>query len=356
VKRRWKVLLATLAGLAVLLAANTVATDNETKSATLTADGGQILELTSGAVQVVDEGPRRAQPIVLIHGFGGSLQWWDRLVPLLAGDHRVVRIDLLGFGGSEKPSTGYSMPEQGSLVAEAMGKLDVQGAVVVGHSLGFDVATSLAEGHSELVDRVVDIDESPEPSFNANPLIAKLSRAPVLGEALWRITPDFAVKQGYGDAFAPDYDLEDGFENPDQVIEDFNAMTYTSFDRSPTAEDDFEEEVPLDQRVAAAAVPLLVIFGTEDQVQDDPAASAQAYADVPGAEIEMIGGAGHSPHIEKPTETAALIERFARESHYEPPPPERSGSKQAKHKQAHHDHKGDRNGGGRHGKGKNRNG
>ena len=339
-KRRWKVLTVLLLGLAVLLAVNTVITDNETKSAGLTVEGGQILELTAGAVQVVDEGPKRTQPIVLIHGFGASLHWWDRLAPLLAREHRVIRIDLLGFGGSDKPSAGYSMVEQGSLVAEAMGRLGVQGAVVVGHSMGFDVATALGQSHSELVDRLVDIGEAPDPSFNATPFIAKLQYTPVLGEAIWRITPDFVVKKGYGVAFAPGYDIEDGFDDPDQVVEDYNAMTYTSFDRSQAAEDDFEDEQPLDQRIASAAVPLLVVFGTEDQVQDDPAASAEAYREVPGAQIEMIEGAGHSPNIGQPDRTAALIERFAAQSGYEPPRAAgRSGSKQAQHKQAHHDHK-----------------
>ncbi len=56
----------------------------------------------------------------------------------------MIRIDLLGFGGSEKPKSGYSMEDQGRLVALALGRLQVQGAVVVGHSMGFDVATALA--------------------------------------------------------------------------------------------------------------------------------------------------------------------------------------------------------------------
>ena len=100
------------------------------------------------------------------------------MVPLLAKRHRVIRIDLLGFGGSEKPKSGYSMEEQGRLVALALGKLRVQGAVVVGHSMGFDVATALAAESSELVDRLVDIDAAPDPGFGgpAVPGQARLQR------------------------------------------------------------------------------------------------------------------------------------------------------------------------------------
>jgi pimeloyl-ACP methyl ester carboxylesterase len=230
------------------------------------------------------------------------------MVPLLERNHRVIRIDLLGFGGSEKPSEGYSMESQGRLVALALGRLNVQGAVVVGHSLGFDVATALARESSELVDRIVNIDEQSDPSYGSLPFLAKLGFVPVLGETIWRITPDFAIRDGYEDAFAPGYDLGDF---GDQVVDDFRAMTYTSYDSSPSELDDYENEQPLDQRVQAAAIPLLVIFGAEDQFYDDPSEAAHAYDNVQGARIELIEGAGHSPNMEKPGETARLILGFA---------------------------------------------
>jgi pimeloyl-ACP methyl ester carboxylesterase len=318
VRRRWKVLIGVAVAVAILLAVNTIVLDQQTKAAGVTVSGGRILDLPGGAVQVAVQESTAASardrrhppgaPIVLLHCFGCSLHWWDRMAPLLAKDHRVIRIDLLGFGGSEKPKSGYSMEDQARLVALALGQLDVQGAVVVGHSMGFDVATALAAQSSELVDRLVDIDEAPDPSFGGLPFVAKLTFTPVIGQALWRVTPDFAIEDGYGSAFAPGYDLGDF---SDQVVDDFRAMTYTSYDRSPDEADDYEDQVPLDQRVREAAVPLLVIFGQHDQIYDDPDAAATAYADVPGAQIEIIPGAGHSPNVEKPAPTARLILRFA---------------------------------------------
>lgn len=317
-RRGWKILIGALVVLAILLTVNTIVLNQETKAAEVTVSGGRILDLPGGAVQMVEEGPtvgklaRRDRatrpPIVLLHCFGCSLHWWDRMVPLLAKRHRVIRIDLLGFGGSEKPKSGYSMEDQGRLVALALGKLRVQGAVVVGHSLGFSVATALAAESSELVDRLVDIDAGADPSFGSLPFLARLASTPVLGQALRRISPDFAVEDGYESAFAPGYDLGDF---SDQIVDDYRAMTYTSYDRSPAEVDDYQDEVPLDQRIRTAAVPLLVIFGEHDQLYDDPGAAAQAYGDVPGARITMLPDAGHSPNVEKPAETSRLVLDFA---------------------------------------------
>jgi pimeloyl-ACP methyl ester carboxylesterase len=321
VRRGWKILIGALVALAILLAVNTIVLNQETKAAEATVSRGRILDLPGGAVQVVEQGPtvgeparRKAAagpPIVLLHGFGASLHWWDRMVPRLARRHRVIRIDLLGFGGSEKPKSGYSMEDQGRLVALALGRLQVQGAVVVGHSMGFSVATALAAESSELVDRLVDIDAGPDPSFGSLPFWAKLASAPVIGQALRRVSPDFAIEDGYQSAFAPGYDLGDF---SDQIVDDYRAMTYTSYDRSDAEADDYQEEVPLDQRVRTAAVPLLVIFGEHDQLYDDPDAAAQAYGDVPGARITIIPGAGHSPNVEQPAETSHLVLDFAAEA------------------------------------------
>jgi pimeloyl-ACP methyl ester carboxylesterase len=333
--RGWKIVIAVVAVLAVLLAANTIALDNETKGAEVTVDGGQILELSGGDMQVWEDGPLEGAsgdpPIVLLHCYACSLHWWDHILPMLNERHRVIRLDLLGHGGSDKPQSGYSMEEQGALVAEALNRLDVEGAVVVGHSLGATVATALAEQSSELVDRIVDIDQAPDNSFGDLPFLATLGYVPVLGQLLDRITPDFAIKDGYKDAFAPDFDIDSGFDNPDQVVEDFQAMTYTSFDESSSAEDDYVKEIPLDERLATAAIPLLVIFGDEDQIYDADE-SVAAFEDVPGMRSALVEGAGHSPLVEKPEETAHLILEFADEAgdEAEVPQPPRKRQGEAK--------------------------
>lgn len=327
--RVWKIVIVLVIALAVLLTLNTITANNETKGAETTADGAQILELSGGDVQVVEtpaETEKPGAPIVLIHCYACSLHWWDSMVPLLAEDHRVITVDLLGHGGSEKPSSGYAIEDQAGLVAEALNELEVQGAVVVGHSLGGAVATSLAEQSSELVDRVVIVDTAPDTSYIDLPLEARLGYVPVIGQLLNRAIPDSFVKRAYEEAFAPDYDIDDAFENPDQVLDDFEAMTYTSYDESSSAFNDYTDEIPLDERMRDAAVPLLAIYGAEEQVVVDDEEALAAYGEVPGARTATVEDAGHSPNLEQPEETAELILEFAADAGDEVlPAPEAEG-------------------------------
>jgi pimeloyl-ACP methyl ester carboxylesterase len=312
--RGWKIAIGAVAALVVVLAVNTFAVDGETKSAAVTVPGGRILDLPDGKLQVLERGPHDASPIVLIHCYTCGIDWWDGMLPPLERRHRVIAVDLLGHDGSEKPDSGYSMPDQADIVAEALHRLGVSGAEVVGHSLGGTVATALTERHPELVSRLAIVDQAPDNSYIKDfPISGELLFWPVLGQALWQITPDFAVKDGLGVAFAPGYDV------PDRFVEDFDRMTYTAYDESPRQERDYSNELSLDRRIARAGVPLLAIFGAEDQIYDARAALA-TYAKVPGARTVSIPGAGHSPNVEKPAETARLVLGFAKS------PPQRLGS------------------------------
>jgi pimeloyl-ACP methyl ester carboxylesterase len=306
VRRPWKIAIGVVVLLGVLLAVNAVVIDGETKPGEVTVPGGRILHLPGGEMQVLERGPRTAAPIVLIHCFTCAIDWWDGMIPRLDRDHRVIAVDLRGYGGSEKPASGYSMEDQAAFVAEALSRLGVRDATVVGHSLGGTVATALSERFPKLAGRLVIIDQAPDESYESGglPFTAKLTFVPVLGQMLWRVTPDFAIKDGLGAAFAPGYDV------PDRFVDDFNRMTYTSY-TSDTEEGDYSDATPLDRRIARSGTPLLAIFGAEDQIYDSRKALA-AYAKVAGARVELIGGAGHSPNVEKPRQTAALVLAFAK--------------------------------------------
>ncbi len=305
--RGWKIAIVVVVAIAVLLGLNAVVTDNETKGAEVTVPGGRILHLRGAALQVADRGPRRAAPIVLLHCFSCGIDWWDGMMPRLQREHRVVAVDLLGHDGAEKPTSGYTIPNQADMVAQALAKLGVSHAEVVGHSLGGAVAVGLAERSPELVDRVVIVDTPPAHNEASLGLIANAAFAPVIGEAFWRVKPDFAVRKGLEVAFAP------GFDVPDAFVEDVNRMTYSSYHDSPEGSSDYVDEASLDQRMKATGKPLLVLMGAEEQIVEDPAARLAEYRRTyPGTRTKLIQGAGHSPNVEKPAETAALVLEFDR--------------------------------------------
>jgi pimeloyl-ACP methyl ester carboxylesterase len=312
--RRWlKITLGVVAGLIVLLLLNAVVVSNATKDAYVRDHGAQLVDTQNGTLQVLDQGDPLGSPIVLIHCYTCSMNWWDGLAPLLEKGHRVIRVDLLGHGGSEKPSAGYSIDDQASAVAEALAKLRVVNATVVGHSLGGTVATALAEQSPRLASRVVLIDQAPDNSFQHSSLSERMGRWPVIGQAISRlaqIAPASIVRGQYDQAFAPGFNISTGFANPDQVVDDLRAMTYTAFKDSSDAEDAYTDERPLDQRLAATHLPVMVIFGSEDQIYDAQKSIA-AYGDVPGVQTHVIPGAGHSPNVEKPDLVAPLILGFA---------------------------------------------
>jgi pimeloyl-ACP methyl ester carboxylesterase len=170
---------------------------------------------------------------------------------------------------------------------------------------------------------VVIIDQAPEDGQHES-LAQQLGYWPIVGQAVDRliqVAPKSLVRDQYGDAFAPGYDISSGFDNPDQPVDDLRAMTYTAYKDTADEEKSFVNQEPLDQRLAATHVPLLAIFGAEDQIYDARAAIAR-YAQVPGAQTHLIPGAGHSPNVEKPNLVAPLILAFAG-----PPPAPKATSK-----------------------------
>jgi pimeloyl-ACP methyl ester carboxylesterase len=318
-RRSWKILIGVAVALAVLLVLNALSIDHETKSATVTEAGGKLVDVGAGQLEVVESGPRTGTPIVLIHCFTCAINYWEGMIPRLARDHRVIAVDLLGHGGSEKPASGYSVPDQASAVAEVLGKLGVRDAEVVGHSLGGPVTIALAEQSPQLVDRMVAIDSIPDTSYGDVGFIGELPFKPVIGQALWRIKPDFSIRDGLEVAFAP------GFPVPDAFVEDVKRMTYNAYSGSHDGFDDYTGEKALPERAAAIGKPLLAIMGAEEQIAKDPREALAAYrAAYPEAETRLIAGAGHSPNVEKPAETAALVLGFAA-------PPERPEKATSRH-------------------------
>ena len=96
-----KVALIILALIAAALTANTLIVDLRTRPA-MARTGGRIVETPVVAANVAEAGNGPA--IVMIHGFGAAIDWWDEIAPALATDHRVIRVDLIGHGGTAAPA------------------------------------------------------------------------------------------------------------------------------------------------------------------------------------------------------------------------------------------------------------
>jgi pimeloyl-ACP methyl ester carboxylesterase len=297
-----RVLLGLLVALVVLLAVNTIVTDRETKDAK--ADIGQVVQLDGGDLQVREDGDANRPALVLLHGFAGSMHWWTPVAERLRPRFRVVRVDMLGHGGSEKPENGYGMQEQAKRIARALAELDVQRAVIVGHSMGGTVATAMTELDPSLVKGVVIVASPPYQEAGELPFLARLGFVPVLGQAIRRVVPDSVVRSNLENAFAGDFDV------PDQFVEDYRRMTYTSYDQSHHESDDYSSDRGIAERLAVLRRPVQVIFGAEDEIVDPK--SAQDYHRIPGAEVNVLQATGHSPMVEEPGRTARLIAAFAR--------------------------------------------
>jgi pimeloyl-ACP methyl ester carboxylesterase len=289
----------------VLLVVNTVVTDRETKPAEASG-GSKIVKLPDGDLNYMEDGGRDDPVIVLLHGFACSLNWWDRVAPDLANRGlRVIRFDLLGHGGSEKPRDGYAPDDQARLVAAALKKLRIRRATIVGHSMGGTVASALAELEPRLVRKVAVLDTPPRDGFAELPFLGRVATWPVIGELTRRFAPDQAIKAGLDSAFADDVEV------PDQFVDDVDGMTYSAYDKSSSESREFVEDKPNSARIVDARVPLLVIFGTEDDLVE-PEAADRWKRDVPRARVVKMRGVGHSPHWEDPRQVTELLLDYAR--------------------------------------------
>jgi pimeloyl-ACP methyl ester carboxylesterase len=290
---------------ALLLAVNTIATDRETKPAEKRR-GGKIVRLEGGDLHYKDEGDRGDRVVVLLHGFSASQRWWDRVAPdLVRRGLRVIRFDLLGHGGSEKPRDGYAPDEQARRVGDALDKLGVRRATVVGHSMGGTVASALVQERPKLVARVAVMGTSPRAGFAELPFAGRLATWPVVGELARRFAPDQVIRAGLDSAFA------DGIDVPDAFVDDLDGMTFSAYDKSRELADEFLEDQPNSERIRRSGKPLLVIFGTKDEIVDPKAADAWT-KDVPRARVVKLRGVGHSPLWERSREVVKELLHFVR--------------------------------------------
>ncbi len=104
-------------------------------------------------MNVVDIGS--GPPVIFIHGLSGCWQNWLEQIPLFARDHRVIGVDLPGFGHSDMPVEPISISGYADAIDELMEKLDIDAARIVGNSMGGFIGAEMAIQHPARIERLV---------------------------------------------------------------------------------------------------------------------------------------------------------------------------------------------------------
>jgi pimeloyl-ACP methyl ester carboxylesterase len=265
--------------------------------------GDRFVRLDDGDMHVVEDGKPGAPGLLLIHGSAGSTVWWDPVVPALADTCHVIRVDLLGHGRSSSPPGGYGIPAHARRVGAALDRLGTGRVVVAGHSMGCLVATALAEQRPDKVAALVLIDMGPSLDDQVpDGLLVRLLLARFPGRLLWRLRTEAMIRKAISSAFTRPVDI------PAAIIEAALGMPHRALAGTARGAGDYMMPQSLPGRLAALGLPALVIFGAEDARY--PSSSAAAYRAVPGARVELLQGVGHTPMLEDPPTTSALLRVF----------------------------------------------
>lgn len=105
-------------------------------------------------VGIIDEGSS-GEVLLLIHGLGSNAKGWMKNIPELAKKHRVIAVDLPGYGKSDKGYYQYSLPFYAQVLTELLDALKIDQATLVGHSMGGQISMITALHHPQRVKRLV---------------------------------------------------------------------------------------------------------------------------------------------------------------------------------------------------------
>jgi pimeloyl-ACP methyl ester carboxylesterase len=264
----------------------------------------RFVRLDDGDMHMVEDGRPGAPALLLIHGTAASTAWWDPVIPQLAGDCRVIRVDMAGHGRSSAPAGGYDIPAQARRAGAVLDRLGAGQVTVIGHSTGGYVATALAGQRPGLVSALALIDTAPDlDAVMDQGLLGRLLLAPLPGRLLWRLRTEVTIRKALASAFTRPIDI------PGTIIEATMGMTHRALAATSRASDDYLKQQTLPGRLAALGLPVLVIVGADDKRWRST--SAAAYRAVPGARLELLPGVGHTPMMEDPQTTSTLLLDFA---------------------------------------------
>lgn len=240
------------------------------------------------------EGAAGLPVLVLLNSIGTDLSLWDRTVPLLLPAFRLLRIDMRGAGGSDAPGGDYTLTMLADDVAAIMDDAGIAKAAVAGVSLGGMVAMQLALDHPERVAALALICTS----ATMDPAAWESRIATVRGEGTAAIA-DMAVGRFLSPGFAA--------QHP-EIAETLRDGIARQSDAGYAGAGAAIRDMALADRIAAIAVPALVVTGTLD-VSTPYAGHGEHLLAIPGARHASVDGA-HLPPIEAPAALATALRRF----------------------------------------------
>src|SRR5262249_32790456 len=226
-------------------------------------------------------------PLVLTHGLGDDLHFWDGVAPALAQHHRVIRWDVRGFGLSDKPAGPYTPEMLAADLAHVLDAAEVADAHVGGLSMGGVIAQRLALDFPQRVRSLV--------------LVSTSSEVGAQGAANWQRLADSIERRGFGDrgrdasrSFSPGF----AAAHPaivaaagEQTARN-DPAAYAAAARAMSAYH-WTGELP------RIRVPALILQGLADQLTP-PGGSVKMHRQLPASRLLMVPDTGHSLPIEQP--------------------------------------------------------
>lgn len=251
-------------------------------------------------------------PIVLIHGYTASVYVWKTAAPMLAeAGFRVIAVDLLGFGYSEKPAWfDYSIQSQARMVSRFMNRLGIGRAVIIGSSYGGAVALTLTLDYPASVEKLVLVDAVCNDDLKDHPIM-RLASLPGVGEVITPFLCDsksFMKMRMYGTLAKANHhmitrDRIDSIVRPLAAADGHHSVLATS--RNWSAEHIERDAHQINQ-------PTLIIWGEDDTVI--PIRNGyKLYNEILHSRFVVLKTCGHVPQEEKSELFSELVTEFCRD-------------------------------------------
>jgi pimeloyl-ACP methyl ester carboxylesterase len=222
--------------------------------------------------------------VVLLHGLADDVGVWESVMPALAAKHRVIALDQIGFGRSDKPLLGYRAGTFVDFLDGFLNELKIDHASLVGNSLGGWIAANFALARPERIDRLVLCDAA---GYAAVPKTMDPRALNALRLASREDIRYLGPLTFHNKRFYEDVDL--AFKQ--RVTAGDNYTVNQLLDSMIRGED------VLDGRLGAIHKPTLIVWGREDKLI--PLNFAERFhKQITGSRLEVIDDCGHMPHVE----------------------------------------------------------